>query len=92
MKAAHHDALAIDQKLFEVPAYLAAEGFGAFVREAFVERMLVRALHFNFRVDRKGYAVVGATEILYFLVRARFLVAEIVGGKAEHLKPLLAVA
>src|ERR1700678_1942641 len=92
LEARDHFAVAVHQKLREIPLDLAAGGGAALlIREELVERRRAGALYRNLGVHRESDLVLGTAEGLDFFIRARLLPAEIVGGEPEDHEALVFV-
>ena len=85
-------ARAIDDVLLEVPLDLAAEAVvGLRVCQVLVEITLVLAADGDLGEDVEGDVVLRPAERLDLLVRARFLLAEVVGGEGQDPQALVFV-
>src|SRR5687768_242073 len=81
----HYLAVPADEELVEVPRDIAAEaGIGLLVRQESVKRMLVASGDGDLREHRESNVVLQRAEVLDFLLGARLLSHEVVGGEAEH--------
>lgn len=83
-------ALAIDQKLREVPLDACSSqnarcGFG----EVLKKRVGVTAVDINFFKQREGNTIARFTKRLNFVRAARLLPAKLIAGKAQHRKALI---
>jgi len=82
-------AFSVNQKLSEVPLNVAAElGVGFLARQEGVERGLIRGFDGDLAEQVEGGVVFGRAELADFAVRARLLLAEVVGGEGQDAEAL----
>ena len=82
-------AFSVHEELGEVPLDVAAElGVGRLAGQEGVERGLVRGLDGDLAEQVEGGVVFGRAELANLPVRARLLLAEVVGGEGEDAEAL----
>jgi len=91
LEARHHVSIPIDQILLKIPLDGAADRLGE-GRQVRVYRMCIGAEHADLGEHRELDAVVRLAESSDLAVVAGFLLAEVVGRKAEHVELVFAVA
>ena len=87
-KARDYVAITVHQKLREVPFDFAAKKAALLLFQVSVQRMLALAVDLDFGKLREGHVVIQPAEADDLSLGAGSLIAELVAGEVEDLKPL----